>query len=116
MIWEIISMEVRVDGVHETQFLAMHEGQCVGRVGVKAHGLKVATVRQLYVAPEHRGKGLGKLLVNRCLELAAQCNCWAINLSVAKDNRGVLPFYYLLGFKVCVEWEDGELTMSVPLV
>lgn len=111
---EIISLEVLVDGVNETQFLAMHEGQCVGRVGVKAEDLLVASVRQLFVKEEFRGQGLGKELMARCIVLAEECECWAINLSVARDNRKVVPFYRKLGFHVCVAFED-EWTMSRPL-
>ena len=111
----ILSIDCEVEGVKETQFLAMSEGECVGRVGVKAEGLQVATMRQLFVAESHRGQGIGRTLVAECVRKARQAGCLTLNLTVAKCNRQIVSFYNPLGFIAAVEFEDEELVMVMPL-
>lgn len=112
---QIITIEPVVEQVHETQFMAMASGQCIGRVGVRTKGLEVAQMRQLYVEPAHRGQGLGKRLVGACLDLAVKDGCKSLNLTIAANNKPVRPFYERMGFIVCMEYLDGEVAMVVPL-
>jgi predicted GNAT family acetyltransferase len=111
----ILSLDCEVEGVKETQFLAMSDGECVGRVGVKAEGLHIATMRQLFVAESHRGQGIGKTLVAECVRKARNAGCLTLNLTVAKCNRQILTYYQPLGFLAVCEFEDGEMVMVLLL-
>ncbi len=112
---QIVQIDTDVEGVNETQYIALVDGQCIGRVGVKSRGLLCATIRQLYVRPEHRGRGIGRKLVRDCIFRAGLHGCETINLSIAKCNRQVVPFYKRMGFIIAVEFSDNEIVMCLSL-
>lgn len=53
----------------------------------------------LFVNPEHRKKGIGSKLVERCKQTARQSGCDSMLLDVEYDKPYLLDFYYKLGFK-----------------
>ena len=59
-------------------------------------------ITSLVVAPAHRGRGLGRVLVSAC---AAQSRKWIgraeLFLEVRDDNAGARVFYEKLGFRIC---------------
>lgn len=55
-----------------------------------------AYIEDVAVHPKHRGKGLGKKMVEHCLSCAKKRNCYKVVLS-CDDN--VVGFYENLGFK-----------------
>jgi len=106
-------VEPVVEGIHEFQFIAV--GRSIfGRVGLSAKDTKVASIRQLYVAPDSRKQGIGKELVRLCIYQAATEGCESINLTVAKSNEQVIPFYKKLGFILCADFGD-EVWMCRPI-
>ncbi len=44
------------------------EGEIIGSVAVKEDAKEVALLRRLFIAPEHRKKGYGKLMVQKAIE------------------------------------------------
>ncbi len=56
----------------ETLFVAEYEGRLVGCAGLDIYNQKLAEIRSLAVSPTVQGKGVGKLLVNACVELAME--------------------------------------------
>jgi len=56
---------------------------------------KVAHIEDVIVHNEFRGKGLGKLLLDKCIEIAKQNGCYKIILDCSVDN---CPFYEKCGF------------------
>jgi ribosomal protein S18 acetylase RimI-like enzyme len=57
-------------------------------------------VHYLAVAPEHRGKGLGRALMTRAEELLKQAGCPKVNLQVRGTNASTIEFYERLGYAV----------------
>lgn len=108
---QILRIEVEVEQVHEVQFVVIENGKLIARVGVRCRGLMVATFRQLYVVPECRKRGIGKQLVMACIREAREAGCCVINLSVAANNRSVIPWYNAQGFIAALEYADGEVVM-----
>ncbi|WP_455645730.1 GNAT family N-acetyltransferase [Methanosphaera sp.] len=53
----------------------------------------------LFVNPEHRHKGIGSKLVNKCKELAIESNSNALLLDVEYDKEYLLDFYDKIGLK-----------------
>jgi len=54
----------------DTFFLAEIEGQMVGCAALDIYNRKLAEIRSLAVSPEAQGNGVGKLLVQACVDLA----------------------------------------------
>jgi GNAT superfamily N-acetyltransferase len=54
----------------------------------------------LYVKPEHRGKGLGQKLINSVIEKAKSDNCKKVRWQVSEWNKNAIEFYKSLGAMV----------------
>lgn len=61
-------------------------------------------ISKIYLKAEKRGKGLGKFLLNRAVELAEQNGKKSIYLNVNKYNTDSIAFYERMGF---VKIEEG---------
>jgi GNAT superfamily N-acetyltransferase len=86
-------------------FLASEDGVTVGGAGVwlmefPPHFLDPAPVRayllNFYTAAEFRGRGLAKILLDRCIEEARDRGCEVVTLHASKFGR---PIYEKRGFK-----------------
>lgn len=55
-------------------------------------------IHDLCVVPAHRGKGLGRLLLETVTDYAAEQNCCAVSLEVRTDNIAAQSLYRSLGF------------------
>jgi len=58
----------------------------------------VGHVTQICVAPEHRGKGLGKALMRECAKNLAQRGFQMLTLTVTASNQNAVGLYKDLGF------------------
>lgn len=59
---------------------------------------QIVWLESMWVSPESRRKGLGRLLVNKILTWAGQNEMHAVKLSVTENNRPALGLYTSLGF------------------
>ncbi len=59
----------------------------------------VGHVTQICVAPEYRGKGLGKALMRQCARNLAQRGFQMLTLTVTASNRNAVGLYEELGFR-----------------
>jgi GNAT superfamily N-acetyltransferase len=71
-------------------------------------------VEDLYVRPEHRGRGIGKSLLAAVAAQALERGCGRVEWSVLKWNTAAIGFYRSLGAQVLDELttcriEDGSL-------
>lgn len=67
-------------------------------------------LEDLYVKPEFRGKGLGRLLLQRIAALAKERECGRVEWSVLNWNAPSIQFYQSLGAKPLDEWTMFRLT------
>ena len=91
---ESIFSSDEVDGI-----VALEKGNVIGYASI--HYIKKITrksgiIEDVVVKENHRGKGIGKLLVNNLIEKAKKNNCDKIILSSSEKN---LKFYQKLGFQ-----------------
>jgi GNAT superfamily N-acetyltransferase len=68
----------------------------VGRPGIY--------LEDLFVKPEHRGKGLGKALLKRLAEIAVERDCGRMEWAVLDWNEPAIGFYQRLGARPNDEW------------
>lgn len=58
-----------------------------------------AYIDELFVLPEHRGRGYGRLLADFAAEAVAARGCVALHLEVDRENDSALRFYAALGYE-----------------
>lgn len=61
-------------------------------------------LEDLFVEPQHRGKGYGKALLTELAKIAAAENCGRLEWSVLDWNTPAIEFYKSLGAKPMDEW------------
>jgi GNAT superfamily N-acetyltransferase len=70
-------------------------------------------VKELYVADEHRSKGIGELLMKAVAKEAANAGCGQIKWWVAKWNHRSIQFYERLGAKIDNDWHELQMSEEV---
>jgi len=79
--------------------LARREQGAVGIVGVKPLLPGTAEIKRLYVVPEARGSGLGRLLAERAIEAARALGYQRVRLDTHRPSMAAaIALYEALGF------------------
>jgi GNAT superfamily N-acetyltransferase len=74
----------------------------LGRMGIY--------LEDIYVEPEHRGKGIGKALLKRLAQIAVERGCGRMEWTVLDWNQPSIEFYERLGAVRMPEWQLCRLT------
>jgi ribosomal protein S18 acetylase RimI-like enzyme len=77
------------DGVHPCGIVGCH---------LRPGDPTVAHLVSMWVAPTHRRRGVGQLLVNRIIDWARSRNAHSLSLMVTSSNDPAIRFYFQLGF------------------
>lgn len=67
-------------------------------------------LEDLFVIPEHRGKGFGKALLTTLARLAVERGCGRLEWAVLNWNQPAIDFYGSIGAKMMDEWTVNRLT------
>lgn len=67
-------------------------------------------LEDLYVRPESRGKGIGKLLLRELARIASERGCGRLEWAVLDWNGPAIRFYESLGAKQLSDWRIFRLT------
>ena len=107
--YPIVPTEVpgRLQAVHDAPgqvFVAEHGGSVVGvgsvtRLALLHRPEPVALLSALVVNTEHRGKGVGRALVDAAARQAAAWGCPTLELTSRDERPAAHRFYYGLGFE-----------------
>ncbi|WP_166376028.1 GNAT family N-acetyltransferase [Aeromicrobium phragmitis] len=94
-------------------FIASDRGVDLGIVGASPRGDGSVELISMWVAGTRRGRGIGRILVQRVLEVA---QTRPVVLRVMADNASAVGFYLAMGFAFdgAVPDEEGTLTMRRP--
>ena len=92
-----------LEGSNSRVFVADSEGGVAGVVSLwikpdLAHGDAVVEVPMLAVSEDHRRNGVGKLLMSRVREVAAEHDATLVELVATRANVAARDFYKSLGF------------------
>lgn len=82
-------------------FVALHNGRVVGTCAVIPHGGGEYELAKLTVAPEFRGQGIARRLVERCILYAQQLGARRVMLVSNSQLQVALGLYESLGFRYC---------------
>ena len=67
-------------------------------------------LEDLFVVPEHRGRGVGRALLEELARIAVERGCGRLEWSVLDWNRDAIKFYERLGATPNSEWTVYRLT------
>lgn len=85
-------------GYYEFMLLAKLDGRPVGAVALKKHDRQVCEMKRLYVLPEGRGTGAGRLLCERLLDDARALGFSKMLLDSLRRLEVAVALYERLGF------------------
>ena len=91
-----------------TLFVAEHEGRIVGCAALEIYSWKLAEVRSLAVDRSIQGQGVGKRLVQACLERARDQNILEVMAITSSD-----AFFMSCGFDYTLPGEKRALFMQL---
>jgi GNAT superfamily N-acetyltransferase len=80
-------------------FLATVDGEPAGLGGVRHLDTDVAEVKSMYVAPAYRGSGLGRRILARLDETAAERGCSAARLDTSDYLTPAVGLYRAAGYR-----------------
>ncbi len=64
------------------------------------HDLEKAVILRIAVHPDHRGGGVARTLVRKCLDILVQKNIGVVELDVELISRDAIKLYEKFGFKI----------------
>ena len=79
--------------------LAEDQGKAVGCVAFKKIANEVCEMKRLYVRPNSRGKGVGKLLTETILQKARNFGYKRVRLDTLPSMKEAISMYVSMGFK-----------------
>lgn len=110
---KLLELKRVIAGAENTLVVAFQDDALIGSVEVRC-GAIVARIRALFVDEKYRRRGIGRALINRCMEIAAAANCESLALVCWLGNQPAIQLYKRLGFIICSEDEaELELVKSV---
>jgi len=87
-----------LDDPHWDALLGLEDGRAVAGAGVLTVG-ELGLIEQVYVAPSHRRRGVGRYMVGRALEICARAQFRHVFLSVSSANEPAKALYRSMGFE-----------------
>ena len=88
-------------------FLAVSNGEIVGFAALEIYSVKLAELRSLAVSPEHQGRGIGKALVQACVERARLHNIFEVMAITSSEE-----FFQRCGFDFTLPGEKKALFLQ----
>lgn len=100
--------------------LAEYEGQLAGSVALRSKESGICEMKRLYLRPQFRGKGLGRVLAERIIAEAHQIGYERMRLDTVEPvMKDAVAMYRKLGFKeiapYCANPMAGALYMELDL-
>lgn len=108
-MYSLPSLKEQVEVKGHTFLLAEEAENPLGFVSYELNysGLSKTKIHKIYILPSSQGKGVGKGLINRTSEIAAQNHNSSLLLNVNRYNKAI-DFYKRMGFEI-VGKEDIDI-------
>ena len=95
--------------------LAMEGDRAAGCVAMRDLGGGTCEMKRLYVAPEFRGRGVGRLLVEELIRRAERAGHHRMVLDTMPEMTGALALYRQQGFVETTRYWDNSIDRTVYL-
>ena len=97
--WSTVSMASELSASH-TYYLGVFDPDLIGYAGLSTSpGAFSSDIQTIGIAPEHRGKGLGRELMQMLIAKAKELGSEQLMLEVRADNQAAISLYQSLGFE-----------------
>lgn len=80
-------------------FVVRHKGTAAGCGGVKLFGTEYGEIKRMYIRPQFRGLGLGKLMLNHLAEYARRHGVGVLRLETGIYQTEAIGLYERWGFE-----------------
>src|SRR5438094_3838091 len=80
-------------------FVLRHDGTAAGCGGIKLFGTEYGELKRMYVRPQFRGLGLGKLMLNHQADHALARGVRLLRLETGIHQREAIALYEAMGFR-----------------
>ena len=114
---ELFGHEAEAPESGDVAIAATHEGRWLAGAWLRidaAEGGGTASIRQLVVRPEARGRGLGGRLLKRCETAAREAGCDRLRSTAGWGCPDHLAMYHRLGYRR-TEAQEQPYLVSKPL-
>ena len=102
-----------------TFLLLRQEGQTEGCVALRNLGDGICEMKRLYLRPEYRGKGLGRMCAERIIQAAREMGYATVRLDTLPIMRAAIDLYRSMGFYEIDAYAEnpvkGALCMELEL-
>jgi ribosomal protein S18 acetylase RimI-like enzyme len=99
--------------------LAARGGESIGCVALRPLGTGVCEMKRLYVRPNRRGEGIGKMLAERIVREARRIGYETMRLDAIRDMHAAVRLYGSMGFREIAPYRfnpvEGAVYMELPL-
>jgi GNAT superfamily N-acetyltransferase len=95
--------------------LAEDEGQYLACIAVRQFAAEVGEIKRLYVAPVARGRGLGRVLVERIIAEARKLGYRSLLLDTLPFMKEAQSLYLSMGFKATTAYRFNPIAGSAFL-
>jgi len=103
-------------------FVTRHDAAAAGCGGIQLFGSDYGEIKRMYVAPDHRGHGVARALLERVIEEAQRRNYDTLRLGTLSSMHAAQTLYTSAGFREiepyrAVEFGDTlfyELSLGAP--
>lgn len=95
--------------------LAVDEGKSLACIAVRRFGDEVGEIKRLYVAPAARGRGLGRVLVERIVAEARKLGYRSLLLDTLPSMKEAQSLYLSMGFAATTAYRFNPIAGSAFL-
>ena len=99
--------QLELEDLTENGFLAIADGRIVGFAALEVYSSKLAELRSLAVAAGFQGRGIGKALVQACVDLARQRRVFEVMAITSSDE-----FFQRCGFDFTLPGEKKAVFLQ----
>lgn len=92
-------------------YLLREEGEIVGMGGLRKVSEETGEIKRMYIRPAHRGKGYGKQMLSKLLEVGREFGCSSFVLETSKFMTAAQHIYSSAGFVEREEYPGSETPM-----
>ncbi len=108
---DLQNLEKSYGGTGDSFLVAEEEGRVIGTCGVKADGEKTAILRRFFVNSGHRGKGVGRGLLEQALAFCREKRFKEVVIRTSASMEQAIRVCRKAGFEPDGDWSFSGATL-----